>query len=256
MGRSLFDLTGKTALITGGNGGIGLGMAKVLAEHGADLVIWGTNPEKNAVAEAELKAIGRRVLVQRVDVADEAAVDAAMDEAVATMGAVHAVFANAAINAAMGPFAELDMAAFHKVMAVNLHGVTHTLRAGCRHMLARGEGGSLVAVSSIGALKAAAFVGAYIASKAALHGLVRAIAVEHAVNGIRANTLVPGWVATEINRDRWQDEAVSKAITARVPARRWGQPEDLGGVAVYLASDASRFHTGDTLRLDGGYGAC
>ena len=252
----LFDLTGKVALVTGGNGGIGLGMAKAMAGQGASVVIWGSNAAKTKAAEGELAAMGGKVLGQVVDVADEAAVEAGMAEAIAKMGGMHAVFANAAMNDAVGPFVDMDMAAYRRVISVNLDGVVLTLRAAARHMVKQGQGGSLVAVSTVGAMKAAATVEAYIASKAALHGLIRSIAVEHGKYGIRANTLVPGFIATEMHKTRFEDETLSAGVTARVPMGRWGMPDDFAGIAVYLASDASRFHSGDSLVLDGAYTAC
>ena len=260
MAGSRFDLTGKVALITGGNGGIGLGMAKALAEEGAEIVIWGRDADKNAAAEAEVKAFGKRVLSRVVDVADEQQVEAGMADAISQMGGLHAVFANAAISGAVGPFSEMDMEAYHRVTAVNLDGVVLTLRAAARHMVRRvkagGPGGSLVAVSSSGALKAAAHHHAYISTKAALHGLIRAIAIEHGQYGIRANVLVPGRIATEINRSMWENPAAAPPGVSQIPLGRWGQPDEMGGAAVYLASDASRFHTGDRLVIDGGATAC
>jgi NAD(P)-dependent dehydrogenase (short-subunit alcohol dehydrogenase family) len=147
-----FDLTGKVALITGGNGGIGLGMAEGLAQAGADVVIWGMNPDKNAAAAEKLKASGRRIIVERVDVTDEAAVVEHVAKAAHDLGRLDFVAANAGMGVRAPSFAEFSTEAWHKVMAVNLDGVFWTLREACKQMVARAEagdrGGSLLAVSS------------------------------------------------------------------------------------------------------------
>jgi NAD(P)-dependent dehydrogenase (short-subunit alcohol dehydrogenase family) len=256
MGYSPFDLTGKVALITGGNGGIGLGMAEALAQAGADVVIWGTKPDKLASAQARLEATGRRVRAEAVDTANEQAIEAAMEAAIAEMGRLDFVAANAG-RGKTAPFHELDTETWHHVMALNLDGVFWTLRAACRHMAARAEagdpGGSLLAVSSTSAIHGAPANQAYAASKGALLPLVKGIAVEYARHGVRANALLPGWTRSDMTAGLQQWDTFNTKAIGRVPMRRWGEPEDFGGVAVYLASDASRFHTGDALVIDGGY---
>jgi len=257
VARSRFDLDGKVALVTGGNGGIGLGMARGLAEHGADVVIWGTNPAKTAAAEADLKVLGGRVFAQLVDVSDKATVEAATAEALARMGRLDCVIANAALGGVFTPFTEVTMEEYGRTVAVNLGGVFWTLQAACRHMIERAEagdpGGSLVAVSSIGAFKSYSGVEPYVAAKGALLSLTRSLAVGHGRYGIRANCIIPGFVATEMTQGLRDDPAMAQASLARIPAARWGEPDDLAGIAVYLASDASRYHTGDSLAVDGGY---
>jgi NAD(P)-dependent dehydrogenase (short-subunit alcohol dehydrogenase family) len=257
MAYKPFDLTGKVALVTGGNGGIGLGMAEALAQAGADVVVWGTNDAKNAAAETALKAHGRKVLVQKVNVADEAAVVAAMAEAVAKMGRVDTVIANAGVGGGAKSFAEFSTDTYRKVMSVNLDGVFFTLREACKHMVERAgagdPGGSLVAISSTSAIHGAARNEAYGSTKGAVLSMIRAIAVEHARYGIRANSILPGWIATDMTEGAQGNDKFNDQVIKRVPFRRWGDPEDFGGVAVYLASDASRFHTGDSLVVDGGY---
>lgn len=252
-----FDLSGKVALVTGGNGGIGLGMAQALAESGSDVVIWGSNPEKNAKAEAQLRAAGRRVLAQQVDVSNEQAVDEAMSTAVEALGRLDTVIANAGISVKGTPFVEYDTAAWRKVMAVNLDGVFFTFRAACRHMVERAKagdpGGSLMAISSLATVDGAPRGEHYAATKGALLAMVKAIAVEHARYGIRANSILPGWIATEMTEAAQGNDKFNANVISRVPLRRWGRPEDFGGIAVYFASDASRFHTGDKVLIDGGY---
>ncbi|HMO42595.1 MAG TPA: SDR family oxidoreductase [Phenylobacterium sp.] len=257
MAYKPFDLTGKVALVTGGNGGIGLGMAQALAQAGADLVIWGSNPDKNARAEEQLKAHGGRGLAQVGNVADETAVAAAMTEAVTPPGPAHPLIANAGIGGRARSFAEFPTETYRKVLSVNLDGVFFTLREACKHMVERagdGQGGSLVAISSLSALDGAARNQAYAATKGALIPMIRAIAVEHARYGVRANVILPGWIPTDMTAGAQDNDKFNENVIKRVPMRRWGQPEDFGGMAVYFASDASRFHTGDSVLIDGGYG--
>jgi NAD(P)-dependent dehydrogenase (short-subunit alcohol dehydrogenase family) len=252
-----FDLTGKVALVTGGNGGIGLGMAEGLAAAGADLVIWGSNPAKLAAAEAKLHAAGRRVLVQRCDVADENAVERSFAAALQEMGRIDACFANAGVTQQRAAFHELSTAEWRRVLSVNLDGAFFTLRAASRHMVERAAagdpGGRLVAVSSTAAIHGAARHEAYAASKGALLAMVRALAVELARHGVTANAILPGWIATEMTAARVGDPKFEAAVLPRIPLRRWGDGRDFAGIAAYLASDASRYHTGDTFVIDGAY---
>ena len=251
-----FDLTGKVALVTGGNGGIGLGLAEGLAAAGASVVIWGTNAQKNRDAEAKLLGYGVPVLAQRVDVADEAAVAAAMGEAVDAMGRVDFVAANAGVGGGAA-FTEMTSDIWRRVTSVNLDGVAWTFREACKHMLARAKagdpGGSLVVTSSVSAIHGAPRNEAYAATKGAVISMMKSIAVEHARYGVRANSILPGWIATDMTAGAQGSDVFNARVITRVPMRRWGEPEDFGGLAVYLASDASRFHTGDSMIIDGGY---
>jgi NAD(P)-dependent dehydrogenase (short-subunit alcohol dehydrogenase family) len=247
-----FDLTGKVALITGGNGGIGLGMAEALAQAGADVCIWGTNADKNAAAERTIAAHGRRVVALACDVGDEAAVATAFATTLERLGRVDACFANAGIGGA-SPFVDMTTDEWHRVLRVNLDGVFFTLRAAARHMVARGGGGSLVATSSLAAIEGQARGEHYAATKGAVIAMMRALAVEHARHGIRANAILPGWIETAMTDRLFAWEPMQKKVLPRIPMRRWGETRDFGGIAVYLASDASAYHTGDTLLIDGGY---
>ena len=254
---TLFDLTGKVALITGGNSGIGLGMAEGLASAGAAVCIWGTNEAKNAAALAQLGRHGGRVLALRCDVSDEAAVERAFAETVTALGRVDACFVNAGVagRRAVASFMEMTTEDWRRVLAVNLDGAFYTLRAAARHMVARPGGGSLVVTSSLAALSGQARGEHYAASKGGVISMMKALAVELARHGIRANAIVPGWIDTPMTERtlRW-DRFVEKVLP-RVPVRRWGTGEDFAGIAVYLASDASQYHTGDTFIIDGGYAA-
>ena len=253
MAYAPFDLTGKVALVTGGNSGIGLGMAQALAQAGADVAIWGTSAAKNEAAAAALAAHGVRVHAQACDVGDEAAVDAAFAATLAALGRVDACFANAGTYGRKMKFTELDSAEWHRVTRVNLDGAFWTLRAAARHMVERGGGGSLVGTASLAAIEGAARNTQYAATKGAMVAMIRALAVEMARHGIRANAVLPGWIETPMTARSVADEKFAAAVLPRIPARRWGSGADFGGIAVYLASDAAAYHTGDCLVVDGGY---
>ena len=246
------DLTGLVVVVTGGNGGIGLGMAKAVAEAGADVVIWGRNGDKNREAEAELVATGRRVLALECDVSDEQQVIDAFAASVEHMGKVDSLFANAGISG-WAPFVDMSLAEWRRVQSINLDGAFLSLREAARHLVARGEGGSLVGVSSTSTLHGAPAQEHYASSKAAVGALMRSIAVELARHRIRANTLLPGWTESGLLvKDRAPEKFVDNTIK-RTPVRRWGVPADLGPAAVFLADPANLFHTGDSLVVDGGY---
>jgi NAD(P)-dependent dehydrogenase (short-subunit alcohol dehydrogenase family) len=251
-----FDLTGKVALVTGGNGGIGLGMAEGLAAAGATVAIWGQNPEKNARAEAALKAHGGEVLVQQVDVNSEDAVVAGVAEVVKAFGRLDFCAANAGIGGG-GPFEEMTTDRWRRVITVNLDAVFWTFREAVKPMIERAKagepGGSLVATSSTSAVHGAPRNQAYAATKGGVITMVRGVAVEYARYGIRANSILPGWIATDMTAAAQGSDKFNDKVIGRVPMRRWGDGDDFSGIAVYLASDASRFHTGDSFVIDGGY---
>lgn len=251
-----FDLTGKVALVTGGNGGIGLGMAEAMAASGADIVIWGTNEKKNAAAVEKLKAYGKRVSARRVDVSDEQAVIDGMAAAIKDMGRIDVCVANAGIGGG-SPLQEMTTDLFRRVHAVNAEGVMFTFREATKHMIERAKAGdangSLIVVASTAGIEGAARNSAYGSSKGAVMSMARALAVELARYGIRANSIAPGWIATDMTAGAQDNPVFAEKVIPRVPARRWGTPEDFGGIAVYLASDASSYHTGETFIIDGGY---
>jgi len=251
-----FDLTGKVALITGGNGGIGFGLADGIAQAGGTVLIWGTREGKNDDAAEKLRAHGGTVATYKVDVSDEQQVVEGMRQAVAEHGRLDAVFANAGVGGG-GPFIDMQTELFRRVHAVNLEGVFWTLRESARHMVERAKagdrGGSLVAVSSLSTHNGAPRNQAYASSKGAVISMIKGCAVEFARYGIRANAILPGWIATEMTEPMQAAPIFAEKVIPRVPARRWGTPEDFNGLGVYLTSDASAFHTGDSIIIDGGW---
>jgi NAD(P)-dependent dehydrogenase (short-subunit alcohol dehydrogenase family) len=254
MSYKPFDLSGKVAVVTGGNGGIGLGMAEGLAQAGAAVAIWGRNETKNAEAVKTLSAYGK-AKAYAVDVADEAAVIATMEETLKDFGRVDCMVANAGIGGGAKSFAEFPTEQWRKVLAVDLDGAFWTMREAAKHMVERAKGGdaggSLVAISSTSTVHGAPRNQAYAAAKGALLAMVKGISVEYARYGIRANAVLPGWIHTDLAGPALDSQGFKEL--PRVPARRWGEKEDFGGIAVYLASDASAYHTGDLIVIDGGY---
>jgi NAD(P)-dependent dehydrogenase (short-subunit alcohol dehydrogenase family) len=246
------ELSGRVVVVTGGNGGIGLGMARGLVGAGATVAVWGRNPDKNAAAAGELRAIGGTAEAWEVDVADEDQVDAAMAGTLGRFDKVDSMIANAGIGGP-SPFIDQTLEGWRRVTAVNVEGVFLCFRAACRHMVERGQGGALVAVSSTSAFQGAPGNQAYSCSKAAVLAMVRGLAVEMARHGIRANSIVPGWTETDLTAPLLGWEKFMRATTERTPVRRWGEPDDFAAAAVYLADPTHTFHTGDEFVIDGGY---
>ncbi len=254
MAYQPFDLTGRVALVTGGNSGIGLGMAQAVAEAGADVAIWGTNEEKNARARAALEKTGRRILALRCDVGDEQAVESGFAETLARMGRIDGCFANAGVSG-RGQRSFMDMPAeeWRRVLRVNLDGAFYTFRAAARHMVKRGDGGVLVGTASLAAIEAAPRSEHYAATKGGMISMVRALAVELARHRVRAHSILPGWIETDMTANAIGNPKFRDNVMPRIPMRRWGTGPDFGGIAVYLMSAASAYHTGDTFVIDGGY---
>ena len=250
----LFDLRGHVALVTGGNSGIGLGMAEGLARCGADVCIWGTNPKKTADAAEKLKRHGRKVHSQIVDVGEESQVQAGFAETVKVMGHVDNCVANSGVSGrGKGAILEMDYEEWRRVMRVNLDGVFFTFRAAAKHMVERGKGGSLVAMASTAAIEGAARSSHYGASKGGVCAMVRALAVELARYKISVNSILPGWIETEMTHNAFSNPKFAGNVMPRIPERRWGVGADFGPLAVYLASDATQYTTGRDFVIDGGY---
>jgi hypothetical protein len=255
-----FDLSGRGVVVTGGNGGIGLGMARALLAAGARVAIWGSNPGKTERARQQLAdecGDAARVAAFVCDVGDEAQVDACFAASVAALGQVHACFANAGVSSKGTSITEMSLDEFRRVQRINVEGVFLTFRAAARHMAGDagdpGAGGSLVATASTAALEGAARNSHYGASKGAVTSMVRALAVELARHGIRVNSILPGWIVTDMTEKSVNNERFASAVMPRIPARRWGGIDDFGGIAVYLASSASAYVTGEQFVIDGGY---
>ena len=257
MKKGIFDLSEKVALITGGNGGIGLGMAEGLAECGASIAIWGRNKEKNEESKNLLSKYSIEVKTYEVDVSQEKEVINNVKSVLNDFGRIDSVFANAGMNVFGGSFEEMDTDAYRKVLSVNLDGVFFTLRETTKHMVERAKdgdiGGSVVGVASLAGIEGAAKSQPYSASKGGIISMIKGIAVEHARYGIRANTILPGWIATDMTTINQNNQKFTDKVISRVPMRRWGEPKDFCGIAAYLASDASAYHSGDMFIVDGGY---
>jgi len=257
MPHPLFDLTGKVVLITGGNSGIGLGMADGLAEAGAEVAIWGTNTVKNEQALRHLERHGQRISTHRCDVADGGAVSEAFAATLDAHGRVDGCFANAGIGGRGYAFDEMPFEEWRRVISVNLDGVYHTFRHAAAHMrerAAQGDaGGRLVGTASLAAVSGQARGEHYAATKGGLVSMIKALAVEYARFGVTAHTILPGWIETAMTEGALQNAKFVDNVMKRIPMRRWGQPVDFAGIAIYIMSDASAYHTADTFLIDGGY---
>lgn len=256
MTKSLFDLSGKVTLVTGGNSGIGLGFARGFAKCGADVVIWGRNAAKNATAAEELRGLGAKVLAQAVDVTSEEQVRAGMREAVQAMGRLDCVFANAGISSHAPSFIEMETPMFEEMLRTALFGGFYTLREAARHMVERSKGGdpggSLIVCGSLSLFLGVPGMEHYAAAKGGLSAAMRSIALEMAPYGIRANMVAPGYIKTMLSGNE-EETDYDREFARNTPMRRNGTPADFEGIAAYLASDVSSFHTGDVIVIDGGF---
>lgn len=246
------DLSGQVAVITGGNGGIGLGMAKGIARSGADVAIWARNATKSADAVAELAELGVRARAIACNVGDEASVADAVAETVSELGRIDICVANAGTSG-LGTLTDLTLDEWRRVMNINLDGVFLTFRDCARQMISQGDGGAMVAVSSTSAVHGAPANPHYATSKTALLGLVRSSAVGLARHKIRVNAILPGWTRTDMAEGGYQNDVFRDATIKRTPVRRWADGDDYQSVAAYLADRSIDFHTGDTIVFDGGY---
>ncbi len=247
----MFDLTGKVALVTGGNGGIGLGMARALAQAGATVVLAGRDAAKSEAAVQALVAEGLRADAIEADVSDEAQVGRLFNTVEQRHGALHVLVNNAGITVRK-QVQDLSLGEWHQVMDANLTGAFLCCRAA--HPLLRRQGGKVINVGSMMSLFGAPYAAAYGASKGGIVQFTRAIATGWAPDLIQCNAILPGWIDTALTRGaREQVPGLNERVLARTPAARWGRPQDLGGIAVFLASAASDFVTGTAIPVDGGY---
>jgi NAD(P)-dependent dehydrogenase (short-subunit alcohol dehydrogenase family) len=247
----LFTLTGRRALVTGASRGIGLAIAAGLAQHGAAVAITGRRADTLEAAASQLRAGGANVLPLVCHQGDPAAVASLFEQLDRQSLTPDIVVVNAATNPVMGSLLDVDLAAWNKILEVNLTGALLTAQHACRRMKARGKG-SLVFVASVAGIEPMPGIGTYSVSKAGLLGLTKALAKELAPHGVRVNALAPGLVETRFASALLQNEELYRRIMADVPMGRHGQPEDIVGAAVFLASDASAYITGQVLVIDGG----
>ena len=252
-----FDLTGRVVLITGGNGGIGLGMAQGLVESGAEVCIWGTNPDKNAKALEQLSSIGPKVTAQVCDVSNEAAVADSFSATLAAHGRVDGCFANAGVGGRGTGFDDMTIEEWNHIIGVNQTGVFYTFRAAAKHMRERAEQGDgfgrLIGTASLAAISGQARGEHYAAAKGGLVSMIKALSVEYARYNVTAHTILPGWIATEMTERTFGNPKFVDNVSKRIPARRWGVPEDFAAIAIYIMSSASSYHTAETFLIDGGY---
>lgn len=249
----MIDLSGRAFVVTGGNGGIGLGMAEGIVQAGGSVAVWGRSEDKNRAAVEALESLGGRAFGYVCDVSDETQVVDVMRRSVADLGRLDGLFANAGRGGTGKAFVDLPLDEWRAVMAVNLDGVFLTLREAARVLIERGEGGSLVAVSSTSAIHGAAGNEAYGAAKTAVNGLVRALAVGLARHKIRVNSLLPGWTVTEMAQKAFKNDRFRDVTTKRTPVRRWADPSEFREVGAFLADPSQTFHTGQEVCVDGGY---
>jgi 2-deoxy-D-gluconate 3-dehydrogenase len=249
----LFDLHGKVAIVTGGNGGLGRGMAVGLAGAGADVVIAARNAEKTATTAAELRqTYGIRVLELRVDVCQEADVNAMVEQTVHAFGRIDILINNAGTNIRK-PAEHLTSADWQTVIDTNLRSAFLCSQA-VHAPMARGGGGKIINNGSMFSLFGGSHVLAYAASKGGVVQLTKSLAVAWAKDNIQVNVILPGWLRTDLTNNAIKElPGLYERVLARTPQGRWGEPEDLAGVAVFLASRASDFVTGVAVTVDGGY---
>jgi 2-deoxy-D-gluconate 3-dehydrogenase len=252
MASAPFDLSGKVALVTGGNGGIGKGIALGLARAGSNIAVAARNQDKSAGAVAELEALGIQAISIRCDVTDDDDVDAAVAACVERFGGLDIVVNNSGINVRKLPH-ELDLAEWQTVIDVNLTGVFLMSKAAYPEMVKRG-GGKVINIGSMMSIFAHETLAPYAASKGGVVQFTKACASAWAKDNIQVNTIMPGWIATDMTETlRINVPERYETIRARTPAQRWGRPDELAGTAVFLATSASDFVTGTAIPVDGGY---
>lgn len=247
-----FDLTGRVAIVTGGNGGIGLGMAKGLAGAGATIVVAGRDRAKSAAAVEEIQKLGARAATVEVDVASEASVTEMVKHTLDRFGRCDVLLANAGMNIRKPP-QDFSLEEWHTVLKTNLDGPFLCAKAVYPAMKAQGRG-KIITIGSMASIFGLPFAGAYAATKGGVVQFTRVLATAWAKDNIQVNAVLPGWIDTNLTRNARKEVAgLHERVVARTPAGRWGDPGDFGGIAVFLASPASDFVTGTAIPVDGGY---
>jgi len=247
----MFDLTGRVAVITGSSRGIGRAIAEAMAAAGARVVVSSRKQPACDAVVAAIQATGGEALAVPCNVGDRAQLEALVDRTTGHWGRLDILVCNAAVNPYFGPMSQMPDDAYDRIMNTNVRSNFWLCNFAAARMVANG-GGSIIIVSSIGANQGSATLGVYGMSKAADFALVRNLAVEWGPQGIRANGIAPGLIKTDFSRALWQNEQLLRNVEQGTPVRRIGQPEDIGGVAVFLASRAAAYLTGQTLVVDGG----
>ena len=248
----MFSLKGKVAIVTGGNGGIGLSMARGLALAGARVVVAGRNMEKSTAAALEMRALGCEAIALTVDVNDESSVNKLIADTVQQCGRLDILVNNAGINIRK-PAQELSLTEWHSVVDTNLTSAFLCSR-GAYPQLKQAGGGKIINIGSMLSIFGASFAPAYGASKGGVVQLTKSLAAAWAPDNIQVNAVLPGWIDTDLTRQARLDVAgLNERVLARTPAGRWGAADDLAGVAVFLASAGSDFITGAAIPVDGGY---
>ena len=248
-----FDLTGKKALVTGASRGIGRGIAVAYAAAGADVALLARNADLLAEVAEEIEALGRRAVIATADVLDAEATRAATAQAIDALGGLDILVNNAGGNSFSIPVAQMRMSGWEKTLRLNLDSIVHITQ---ESLPALGDGGgSIINISSVAGLRGAPTMAHYGAAKAALISLTQSLAVETAWMGVRVNALVPGWVETDLTDFLRASDEAERAALSRVPMQRWGRVEEIAEPAVFLASDAASFMTGQVLIVDGGLSA-
>jgi 2-deoxy-D-gluconate 3-dehydrogenase len=248
---SSFDLTGRVALVTGGNGGIGRSIALGLAEAGASVAVFGRNNEKNQQVLSELKTIGVPSFAMRVDVTDRAGLEPALNRVESELGSVSILVNNAGIVSLSGGVLQEKIEDWDGVIETQLNAVFLLSKLAARSMLSH-KFGKIINIGSMYSFFGSGLVPSYSAAKGAILQLTKSMAIELAPHNIQVNAIAPGWIETDMTAPV-HSISLNDEILARTPAGRWGQPEEVAGTAVYLASRASDFVTGATIRVDGGY---
>ena len=249
--NSLFDLTGKVAVITGGNGGIGLGCARGLAAASASIAIWARDLEKSAAAVAELESMGVQVKAYEVDVKSKSDLDKAVQDTVEDFGGIDILFANAGVNIRMRP-EKYTNEIIDEIIDVNLKAVFHCAQLVYPEMKRRG-GGKIILIGSLTSVQGLGVAPVYSATKGAVVQLGKSLAAAWGADNIQVNTILPGWIVTEMTSVTRAVPGLPEHVLSRTPAGRWGSPADFAGIATYFASSASDFVTGTDIQIDGGF---
>jgi NAD(P)-dependent dehydrogenase (short-subunit alcohol dehydrogenase family) len=249
--QQLFSLAGKKALVTGASRGIGQVIAVALAQAGADVALAARGADGLAETAKQIRGTGHEAIEIPADLTSQPTAAAVVDESIQKLGQLDIVVNNAGGSNFVVPFLDLRLSGWDKIMRLNLDATMWICQAAGAHMTARGIG-SMINIASVAGLAAAPFLAPYGAAKAAVVSLTKTLATEWGRSGVRVNALCPGWTATELNRNLWDSPDGGQATIATVPMGRWGRAEEMAGPAVFLASDASSFMTGQVLAIDGG----